>query len=111
MIVKCCYGKEQMLSCEELQCAPLIKRFMWYSWCSNDLWWLKIKLRSHITVLARLSFLPSVLWRCWLSIRKSIRPVKPRVMRYWCRYLSRPRYRWFAYDLADATATSHLLLY
>jgi len=34
-------------------------------------------------------FMPSVLWRCWLGIRKSIRPVKKSwVMRYRHRYLS-----------------------
>jgi len=43
--------------------------------------------------------LPSVLWHCWLGTRKSIHPVKTV---WWgagaivC--------KWFAYDLADATA-------
>ena len=31
---------------------------------------------------------PSVLWRCWLGIRKIIRPVKNRVIRCWCGYMS-----------------------
>jgi len=29
------------------------------------------------------SILPSVLWHCWLGVRKSIRPVKKWVMRCW----------------------------
>jgi len=47
---------------------------------------------------------PSVLWHCWLGVRKSIRPVKNRVMRCWCGYLSGARCRLFAYGPADATA-------
>ena len=35
-----------------------------------------------------LSFLPSVLWRCWLGGRKGIRPVKNRVVGYWRGYVS-----------------------
>jgi len=49
--------------------------------------------------------LPSVLWHCWLGIRTSIRPVKNWVMRYWHGNLFGARCKWFAYDLADATAT------
>jgi len=51
--------------------------------------------------------MPSVLWRCWLGIRKGIRPVKTEwwgagvVICLWCR---------FAYGPADATATHCLLL-
>jgi len=30
---------------------------------------------------------PSVLWHCWLSGRKRIRPVKNWVVRYWHGYL------------------------
>ena len=30
-----------------------------------------------------------MLWDCWLSIRKSIWPIKNQVMRCWCGYLSR----------------------
>ena len=40
----------------------------------------------HCTAVA--VFLPSVLWHCWLGIRKSIRPVKNWVMRCWRGYLS-----------------------
>jgi len=56
--------------------------------------------------------LPSVLWHCWLGIRKRIRPVKNWVLRYWCGYLSGARCRLFAYGPADATAIpkSHRLL-
>ena len=34
---------------------------------------------------------PSVLWHCWLGFRKSIWPVKDRVMRWWRGYLSEVR--------------------
>ena len=47
--------------------------------------------------------LPSVLWYCWLGIRKSIWPVKIWVMRCWHGYLSGARCKWFAYDLAHTT--------
>jgi len=36
---------------------------------------------------------PSVLWRCWLDGRKSIRPVKNRVVVCWCGCLSGARCR------------------
>jgi len=49
--------------------------------------------------------LPSVLWHCWLGVRKSIRPVKNWVMRWWHGYLSKARCRWLAYGPVDATAT------
>ena len=59
----------------------------------------------HIAVL-----MPSVLWRCWLGGRKSIRPVKNfRVVGCWRGYLSGARCR-LAYGPADATATHCLLL-
>jgi len=48
---------------------------------------------------------PSVLWQCWLGIRKSIQPVKCWVIGCWRGYLSGARCKWFAYSLADATAT------
>jgi len=50
-------------------------------------------------------WLPSVLWHCWLGVRKSIRPVKNWVMRCWRGYLSAARCKWFAYGPPDATAT------
>ena len=53
--------------------------------------------------------LPSVLWRCWLSGRKGIRPVKNWVVGCWHGYLSGARCR-LAYGSADATATHCLLL-
>ena len=49
--------------------------------------------------------LPSVLWRCWLGIRKSIQPVKKWVMSCWHGYLPGSRYKWCVYGPADATAT------
>ena len=46
--------------------------------------------------------MPSVLWRCWLSGRKGIRPVKNWVVGCWRGYLSGARCR-----LADATSWCH----
>jgi len=43
----------------------------------------------------------SVLWSCWLGVRKSIGPVKDWVMRCWCGYLSGARCKWYAYGPAD----------
>jgi len=37
---------------------------------------------------------PSLLWHCWIGVRKSIRPAKNWVMRCWCGYLSRERCKW-----------------
>ena len=51
-----------------------------------------------------LTVLPSVLWHCWLGIRKSIQPVKNWMMRCWCGFLNGARWRLFAYGPADATA-------
>ena len=51
--------------------------------------------------------MPSVLWRCRLGVRKSIRPVKNWVMWCWCGYLSGARCRLFAYGPADATASQN----
>jgi len=48
---------------------------------------------------------PSVLWHCWLGVRKSIRPVKNWVLGYWRGYLSGVFCKWFAYGPANATAT------
>jgi len=48
--------------------------------------------------------LPSVLWHCWLGVRKSILPVKKWVVRCWCGCLSGARCRLFAYGPDDATA-------
>jgi len=36
---------------------------------------------------------PSVLWRCWLGVRKGIQPVKNWVVGFWCGYLSGVRCR------------------
>jgi len=55
--------------------------------------------------LWHLLHLPSVLWHCWLGVRKSIRPVKNWGMRCWHGYVSGARCKWFANGPADATAT------
>jgi len=60
-------------------------------------------------ILSTINVLPSVLWRCWSDVRKSVRPVKNRVMRCWRGYMSGARCKWFAYDPADATATASSL--
>jgi len=54
-------------------------------------------------------WLPSVLWHCWLGVRKSIWPVKNWVMRYWHGYLSALRCKWSTDGPADATATPSCL--
>jgi len=66
-----------------------------------------VQLRNIFTCL--LTYLPSVLWRCWLGSRKGIRPVKNWVMGCWHGYLSGARCR-FAYGPSDATAT-HCFLF
>jgi len=48
----------------------------------------------------------SVLWHCWLGVRKSIRPVTNWVMGCWHGYLSGVWCKWFAYSPADGTAIS-----
>jgi len=48
--------------------------------------------------------IPSVLWCCWLGVKKGIRPVKIWVVGCWRGYLSGARCR-LAYGPADATAT------
>ena len=52
-----------------------------------------------------INLMPSVHWHCWLGIQKSIQPGKNHMMRCWRGYLSRVRCKWFAYGLANATAT------
>ena len=56
--------------------------------------------------MKRLRLLPSVLWHCWLDVRKSIRPLKNWVMRCWHGHLSAVKCKWFAHGPADATATT-----
>ena len=51
--------------------------------------------------------LPSVVWHCWSSSRKGIRPVENWVVGCWHGYLSGVRCR-LAYGPADATATHRL---
>jgi len=58
-----------------------------------------------MTLLFNLDDMPSVLWHCWLGVRKSIRSVKKWVMGYWRGYLSEVWWKWLAYGPADATAT------
>ena len=63
---------------------------------------------NHSATMYLTSFsghVPSVLWRCCLRIRNSIRRVKNWVMTCWCGYLSGVRCRLFAYGPADATAS------
>ena len=63
----------------------------------------------QVSSIFAFSILPSVLWRCWLGGRKSIRPVKNWAVGCWRGYLSGARCR-LAYGPADATATHCLLL-
>ena len=52
---------------------------------------------------------PSLLWHCWLGVRKSIWPIKNWMMRCWCGCLSGARCRLFAYGPAGATTIPKLL--
>jgi len=65
--------------------------------------------RYEWTWLFLCQMLPSVLWHCWLGVRKNIRPVKHWVMRCWHGYLPGARCRWFACGLDDATTTASSL--
>ena len=67
--------------------------------------WVILIKSQHLYCSCCYDYLPSVVWHCWLGVRKSIRPVNNWVMRWWCGYLPRPRCRWFADASADASAT------
>jgi len=54
--------------------------------------------------------LPSVIWHCWLGIRKSSWSVKKWLMRCWCGCMSGVKCKWSAYGLADATAIPKLII-
>jgi len=58
-----------------------------------------------LVVMAAGCLMPSVLYHCWLGVRKNIRPIKNWVMGYWRGYLSGVWCKWFAYGPANATAT------
>ena len=58
----------------------------------------------HYSCISKNISTPSVLWHCWLGVRKSIQPVRVNVMRCWCGCLPGARCRLFAYGPADATA-------
>jgi len=47
----------------------------------------------------------SVLWHCWLDVRKTTQPENNWVMKCWHGYLSGARCKWYAYGPAHATAT------
>ena len=87
-------------NCQQAQCLLLITQTM-----------VGFAFPSFSTLLQSISFgslsrlLPSVLWHCWLGVRKSIRLVKNWVLGYWCVYLSGVCCKWFSYGPADATAT------
>jgi len=68
---------------------------------------LQLGLCSYFT-LFRSPFVmqPSVLWQCWLFVRKSICLLKKLSERCWHSYLSGARCKWFACGQADATATA-----
>ena len=94
---------------QKMQCIPYnIGRYavkQCRSWNSSALhrWSLYV---SHATMH---QFLPPVLWRCWLGVRKGIRPVKNWVVVYWHAYLTGARCR-LAYGPVDVTATHYLSL-
>jgi len=55
-------------------------------------------------------WLPSVLWHCWLGVRKSIQPAKYWVMRCWHGCLFGVRCKWYIYDPATTVTPSYLAL-
>ena len=67
--------------------------------------WCAVSCTICVKYFKTLDLLPSLLWHCWLSMRKSIWPVKNWVMRCWHGYLSGARCRWVVCGPADATAT------
>ena len=78
---------------------------VWVAWCT-------LRASTHNLYCSFCTcLLPSVLWHCWLDVRKSIRPVNIEWwLRCWCSYLS----GLFAYGPADATTSpkpGHLSLH
>jgi len=67
-------------------------------------------LNGCVCVCVHLLLTPSVLWHCWLGVRKSIRPVRNWVVRCWCGYLSGVRCRLFAYGPDDAIASQNPII-
>jgi len=75
--------------------------FWWSLWC-----YIKCQIDSTVNGWPEMySELPSVLWDCWLGIRKSISPIRNWVMRSRSTYRSGARCKSFASGPADATAT------
>jgi len=79
------------------------KQFFEVSMLPLQLW----QIAGVISYYLLLTNCPSVLWPCWLGIRKSIRPAKIWVVRCWRGYLSGVRCRLFAYGPADATVSQN----
>jgi len=88
--------------CSHLENAPEV---CWWQvhWHFGQFQWLygqvdKWGFLLKCTLLRPSVLLPSVLWHCWLGVRKSIRPVKNWVMGYWRGYLSGVWCKWFAWS-------------
>ena len=86
-----------------VQCLPRMP-----CWLQTACWISKLK-KISISDKYYTSYLPSVLWHCWLGIRKSTQPVKKWVMMCWHGYRSAARCRWFAYSPADAIPSPRLI--
>ena len=74
--------------------------------------WQQLNMNSvqrTISSSLQVDILPSVLWHCWLGVRKSIWPVKNWVMGCWCGYPSGERCRLFAYVCHCIPKPHHLL--
>ena len=85
-------------------CLPQPGTVMCGSPCHSEI--LNARFCSDITTIRQQNWRtePSVLWHCWLGVRKSTQPVKNWMMRCLRGYLSAARCRLLAYGLADATA-------
>jgi len=77
--------------------------------CSKPLTWCLTRTSQQLSTSWRFACLYHYCLQCFdtveLGVRKSIRPVKYQVTRYWHGYLSGVSNKGFAYGLADASAT------
>jgi len=90
----CCANALWNIACSHEQQNPTEQTRYWLNFCFSYCKLFCVSFRART--------MPSVLWRCWLSDRKGIQPVKDWVVGCWHGYLSAARCR-LAYGPADAT--------
>ena len=75
----------------------------------TTVWWMFIFcFFSSFFSPKRLTGMPSVLWHCWSGEEEenpALTKLNNEMLDCWCGYLSGAKCKWFAYGLADATAT------